>query len=441
MNFGAMADVSAKARSASPMGARRLAIAPYACRGISYSYDGALPLSETWSGVVTRAYNADFNYSGARGHVLTSFILFRWTAPARCKWLAKTAPTVQSYGYDAVDRLTQHVDATGLLSDYQYDTNGNRTQLTQGSIATAYHLSITSNRLNSQSGAVTKSYTYDAAGNLISNGTHAYTYNARGRLAKVTYGTRSNTYALNGLGQRIRKTGYGVSTGTNRYVYDAQGHLLGDYTSTGVAIQETVYLGDIPVAVLQGTAVYHLHADHLDTPRVITDSTNKVIWRWDSDPFGATAANEDPDGDRKKFTYNLRFPGQYFDKETGLHYNYFRDYDPKIGRYVQSDPIGLAGGVNLYQYAKSNPLIYTDPTGESPIDCAKTFIRCKKCVDEGKECQQKHSDPIACLDRGEKLGLSVFGHIAQQCALKSPACVNCAVDIIKCGFQPLPLPK
>ncbi len=270
---------------------------------------------------------------------------------------------VHSYGYDSVDRLTQHVDATGLLSDYQYDTNGNRTQLTQGSLATAYHLSITSNRLNSQSGAVTKSYTYDAAGNLISNGTHAYTYNARGRLAKVTYGTRSNTYALNGLGQRIRKTGYGVSTGTNRYVYDAQGHLLGDYTSTGVAIQETVYLGDIPVAVLQGTAVYHLHADHLDTPRVITDSTDKVIWRWDSDPFGTTAANEDPDGDRKKFIYNLRFPGQYFDKETGLHYNYFRDYDPRVGRYVQSDPIGLRGGLNTYTYVDGNPISYIDPLG------------------------------------------------------------------------------
>ncbi len=212
----------------------------------------------------------------------------------------------------------------------------------------------------------------DAAGNLIGvltgTGAQLYAYNARGRLAaSVIYenaqGTRSNTYALNGLGQRIRKTGYGVSTGTHRYVYDAQGHLLGDYTSTGVAIQETVYLGDIPVAVLQGTAVYHLHADHLDTPRVITDSTNKVIWRWDSDPFGATAANEDPDGDRKKFTYNLRFPGQYFDKETGLHYNYFRDYDPKIGRYVQSDPIGLAGGLNTYAYVANNPLRFTDPMG------------------------------------------------------------------------------
>ncbi len=288
---------------------------------------------------------------------------------------------VQSYGYDAVDRLTQHVDSTGLVSNYQYDANGNRTQLTQGSIATAYNLSITSNRLNSQSGPVNKSYSYDVAGNLIGDGTHAYTYDARGRLAKVVYGTRSNnTFVLNGLGQRIRKTGTGVSTGTNRYVYDAQGrasavggrmpgaadvqgHLLGDYTSTGVVIQETVYLGDTPVAVLTPTATYFIHADHLDTPRVITDNTNKVIWRWDSDSFGTTLANEDPDGDRKKFTYNLRFPGQYFDKETGLHYNYFRDYNPRTGRYIQSDPIGLEGGMNLFTYVNGNPISFTDSYG------------------------------------------------------------------------------
>ena len=105
----------------------------------------------------------------------------------------------------------------------------------------------------------------------------------------------------------------------------------------------------------------------MNTPRAISDSTNKVIWRWDSDPFGATAANEDPDGDGVKFTYNLRFPGQYYDRETGLHYNYFRDYSPSIGRYVQSDPIGLKGGVNTYTYVKGSPLDLSDPTGLLPL--------------------------------------------------------------------------
>jgi len=75
---------------------------------------------------------------------------------------------------------------------------------------------------------------------------------------------------------------------------------------------------------------------------------------WDENPAG-----------QGQFTYNQRFPGQYFDRETGLHYNYFRDYDPQTGRYVQSDPIGLAGGINTYGYAEANPLIYVDPYGLS----------------------------------------------------------------------------
>jgi RHS repeat-associated protein len=139
--------------------------------------------------------------------------------------------------------------------------------------------------------------------------------------------------------------------------------LLGEYDAAGVPRQETVYLGSTPVAVLQGTTLYFVHADHLDTPRVITDRAGTVVWRWDSDPFGTTPADADPDGDGQAFTYHLRFPGQYFDAETGLHYNYFRDYDPSTGRYVQSDPIGLAGGMNTYAYVGNDPVNWVDPRG------------------------------------------------------------------------------
>jgi len=108
----------------------------------------------------------------------------------------------------------------------------------------------------------------------------------------------------------------------------------------------------------------YIQPDHLDTPRTVTDSTQKVIWQWDNqDPFGANAANEDPDGDGKRFSLNLRFPGQYFDSETGLHYNYFRDYDPSTGRYVESDPLGLEQGVNTYAYVAGNPVRKADPLG------------------------------------------------------------------------------
>ncbi|MBK8065230.1 MAG: RHS repeat-associated core domain-containing protein [Betaproteobacteria bacterium] len=106
--------------------------------------------------------------------------------------------------------------------------------------------------------------------------------------------------------------------------------------------------------------------DHLNTPRLIADQSQTTVWRWDQqEPFGANLPEEDPDNDTKAFAFNLRFPGQYFDKEANLHYNYFRDYSPETGRYVQSDPVGLAGGINTYAYALANPTGFTDPYGES----------------------------------------------------------------------------
>jgi RHS repeat-associated protein len=188
-------------------------------------------------------------------------------------------------------------------------------------------------------------------------------------------------YQVSALGQRVAKA---VGTTVTRFVYDEQGRLLGEYDGTGRLIQETVWLEDLPVATLRPTggngtptpvAVYYVHADHLGTPRAVTrPSDNAVMWRWSNDdPFGANPADENPSG-QGPFTYALRFPGQYHDAETGSHYNYFRDYEPGVGRYVQSDPIGLAGGLNPYAYARLTPLLKSDrfglwvfaPRGEPP---------------------------------------------------------------------------
>jgi RHS repeat-associated protein len=121
-----------------------------------------------------------------------------------------------------------------------------------------------------------------------------------------------------------------------------------------------------PVGVTVNSAVaqiHFIHTDHLNTPRLITNNVGEVVWSWaNDDPFGANVPNENPSG-LGAFTCNLRLPGQYFDRETSLHYNYFRDYGPAMGRYVQSDPIGLAGGINTFAYVSSNPLAYSDPYG------------------------------------------------------------------------------
>jgi RHS repeat-associated protein len=111
-------------------------------------------------------------------------------------------------------------------------------------------------------------------------------------------------------------------------------------------------------------AIYYVHADHLGSPRAVTrPSDNVMMWQWDNlDPFGVNAANENPAG-QGTFKYALRFPGQYYDAETATHYNYYRDYDPTIGRYVESDPVGLGGGINTYAYAQGNALSYVDKMG------------------------------------------------------------------------------
>ncbi len=151
------------------------------------------------------------------------------------------------------------------------------------------------------------------------------------------------------------------------YVYDEKARLIGEYNATGQANQETVYLFGQPIAVLKGADIYAVHTDHLSSPRKITNPSGNTVWQWQDKPFGDSPVNPDPDGDGVAFEYNLRFPGQYYDAETGLHYNYHRYYDPQIGRFLTSDPIGLAGGLNAYTYVDGNPVNFIDPLGLDAI--------------------------------------------------------------------------
>ena len=113
-------------------------------------------------------------------------------------------------------------------------------------------------------------------------------------------------------------------------------------------------------------SIRYIHGDHLGTPQIVTDDTGEIIWSARYLPFGEVVLDEDPDGDLETYNLNIRFHGQYFDYESGLHSNYFRDYDPSTGRYLESDPIGLNGGVNTYSYVLNNPLFWVDPLGLEP---------------------------------------------------------------------------
>jgi RHS repeat-associated protein len=123
------------------------------------------------------------------------------------------------------------------------------------------------------------------------------------------------------------------------------------------------------------------------------------VWLWRHDPFG----NGAPLG----ATYELRFLGQFFDQATGLHYNYFRDYDPRLGRYIESDPIGLAGGINTYAYVGGNPVNLTDPLGLT-----------SQVIGQTTECVQ-HAPPIL-LEQLAGLGSTRRMTTAQ---LRVPTCI------------------
>ena len=276
--------------------------------------------------------------------------------------------------------------------------------------------------------AQSHNYQLDANGSLLRDGLRSYEFDAANRLGNVTTGVGSDAptprYVHNALGQRLFKTEplYApVSSGSNpadpgvmqtlanffaslwggstntaapsaseklgyTYYYDEDGSLLYELGSGGAnsgGSAHYVYLptpaGPMPMATYTGSKHYAVHTDHLNTPRRLTNSAKQVVWQWAFSAFG----DEQPTLARNRFvdpantpnagtttvaevTFNLRYPGQYYDKESGLNYNYFRSYDPKTGRYSQSDPIGLDGGWNKFVYAENNPLMFTDPEGLNP---------------------------------------------------------------------------
>ena len=303
-------------------------------------------------------------------------IALSYDAASRITGITETGFSAKSFSYDSVDRVTGYSNGTTTLS-YSYDSVGNRTGFssTTPSLSLSYLYASTSNRLLSVSGSSIESYSYDAAGNVLTQATpaanYSFAYNVRNRMSQSTLGGIVTNYAVNGLGERVAKTPVGGAQVT--FLYDEAGHMVGRYNPS-IAYEETVYLGDLPVAVLEPGGPFYIAPDHLGAPHQLTNSAGGVVWLWDHDPFG----NGQSTG--ALASYKARFPGQFADSETGLHYNYFRDYDPRTGRYVESDPIGLAGGVNTYGYVGGNPVGAIDPDGL--CDCSHILEDANKLNDD-----------------------------------------------------------
>jgi RHS repeat-associated protein len=273
------------------------------------------------------------------------------------------------YGYDTLGRLTETLDGptSTPIETYAYDATGNRTSLTTSSGTAIYSYSADSHRLTALNNG---SRSYDSAGNTLTLNGLALVYSDANRLSQAQRaGSLLEAYTYNHRGERVLRE---PTTGEPHLtLYDEGGRWLGDYSVSGDPVQQTVWLDNHPVALINETkrgapGLSYVQTDHLGTPRVVIDPIRDLaIWRWSnlSEVFGNQSPSVDPDGDSVVFDLSLRFPGQQASNASELLYNYQRDYEQATGRYSQSDPIGLRGGINTYSYVLSNPLSASDSLG------------------------------------------------------------------------------
>jgi RHS repeat-associated protein len=261
------------------------------------------------------------------------------------------ATNSETLGYDALNRLNS-VTSSADNESYQYDADGNRTNQVINGTATSFGYASNSNQLLSTSGGMNATYGYDANGNTTTiDGLAAYQYSPFDRM---DYSGAAG-YVVSAEGQRIEKL---AGTGPQYYAPGPDGTLLADHVNNWY---DYVWLNGRVVTVISNGGVFPLHDDQTGRPLYMTDpSSHTIDWAAQGLPFDRNVTTNHW-GD-----FNIGFPGQYWDLESDLWHNGNRDYDASLGRYVESDPIGLVAGVNTYTYADGNPISETDPNGNCP---------------------------------------------------------------------------
>jgi len=264
-------------------------------------------------------------------------------------------PMTQAFGYDDMSRLTV-VNSAADTEAFQYDASGNRTTETINGLVAMVATSSTSNRLTGLSGGANVSYGYDPNGNITTiGGSPTFHFDAFNRLDNAT----NASYYVGVEGERLRKTVGGTST---YFSVDKSGLLMAE--SSGGGWTDYIWLNGRLVARLVSGQIESIHTDQTGRPNVVTNASGTVVWRSRNYAFDriVSLATTSP--------LNVGFPGQYYDQESGLWNNGFRDYSASLGRYIESDPIGLQGGINTYAYVGSSPLGSIDMFGLCDCDGA-----------------------------------------------------------------------
>lgn len=346
------------------------------------------------------------------------------------------SPVPGAWTYDANNRLLQR----GSAGSYQYDDNGNLTQKTEGGQVTRYTYD-TQNRLTelrNGSGQLIARYGYDLldrrlwkeqyrdkAGNALAQAKRTYyLYADEGLIAEAEQAITLNPdNSVSANGAAAIATQYGPRPNA-------------EFTTGMLFVKAKNSIG------LDSFAYFH--HDHLGTPIQATDKQGNVVWAASYNVFGKAAIiTPAATADKPTIDTNLRLPGQYYDAESGLHYNYRRYYDPETGRYVTQDPIGLAGGFNLYGYVYGNPVNLMDPTGEivflAPVavaaaEAAAAYTECVlgctamsaaanllkgECLNLGKEALNCAKECLLGMGLGKILGWAKKAWDRLPCAVNS----------------------
>jgi RHS repeat-associated protein len=318
-------------------------------------------------------------------------------------------PATETYSYDPLYRLTGITDAGTVLESYTYNQTGDRLSKTAPGLATGAYLYTPGTHQLASIGNAAQANDADGntTGSVMGGNTYGFAYNARNRLSLAQLnGQTVGTYTYNAMGERINKVATYPQAVTERYTYNESDRLIGEYGTTN---RDYIWLGNLPVAVVDNTVgggvttstVNYVTADQLGTPRVVTSNAGNVIWSWayQGNPWG-----EQQPTSTTGYVLNLRFPGQYYDAETGTSYNMFRTYCAACGRYQESDPIGLAGGISTYAAVGNNPLSHVDPLGLVNPDQPSPITALENAILEGNVDQIEMLEEAAGVSDDSALG-------------------------------------
>jgi RHS repeat-associated protein len=275
----------------------------------------------------------------------------------------------QTLGYDAMNHLNSAVSGSGGYGTWNWTWDGVdnvKTQVISGT-TTTFSLATGSNKFSQYlTGSTTTTVASTSAGNINtlkvgSSTLDTYTYNQANEMGSVTTTSSSATFKYNLDGERIEKAPPGVNPVLYQYGQAAR-ELLSENDLHNGTRADYIYLNGRPVGQVDPTtgSIYFTHTERIGTPDALTNSSKVSVWQAIYNPFGDTPAGG---VSGTLTTQSLRLPGQQFDVESGLNHNGFRDYAGTMTRYVESDPIGLKGGINTFQYAKGNSYKWIDPKG------------------------------------------------------------------------------